>query len=61
MEGGYRIYAGYEKKLKPKQAQLEALEAALKDHEYYVTTLPTILDNLGHNITLCLTLQQRSV
>jgi len=63
-EAGYCPDTRYEENLQEKEAQHTALEEALKDYGYNVTTLPMIIgrlsydyrqcgkNNLGHNITL---------
>ena len=43
VEGGYCSDTRYEEKLQEKGAQHKALEEALKDYGYNVTTLPTII------------------
>ena len=47
MEGGYCPDTRYEEKLQEKEAQHEALEAALKDYGYNVTTLTIIIGQSG--------------
>ena len=47
VEGGYCPDTRYEEKLQEKEAQHEALEAALKDYGYNVTTLPIIIGQSG--------------
>ncbi len=43
MEGGYRSDTRYEENLQEKGAQHKAVEEALKDYGYNVTTLPIII------------------
>ena len=43
VEGGYRPDARYEEKLQEKEAQREALKAAVKDYGYNDATLPIII------------------
>ena len=47
MEEGYCSDTKYEEKLQEKGAQHKALEEALKDYGYNVTTLPTIIGQSG--------------
>ena len=47
MEGGYCSDTRYEEKLQEKGAQHKALEEALKDYGYNVTTLPIIIGQSG--------------
>ena len=47
MEGGYCPDTRYEEKLQEKEAQHKALEGALKDYGYNVTTLPIIIEQSG--------------
>jgi len=46
-EGGYCLDTRYQGSLQEKKAQHEAMEGALKDDGYYVTTLPTIIGQFG--------------
>ncbi len=47
VKGGYCSDTRYEEKLQEKGAQHKALEEALKDYGYKVTTLPIIIGQLG--------------
>jgi len=47
VEGGYCPGTRYQEKLQEKEAQHEALEGALKDYGYNVTTLPIIVGQSG--------------
>ncbi len=47
VEGGYRSDTRYEEKMQEKGAQHKALEEALKDYGYNVTTLPIIIGQFG--------------
>ncbi len=47
VEGGYCSDTRYEEKLQEKGAQHKALEEALKDYAYNVTTLPIIIGQSG--------------
>ncbi len=47
MEGGYCSDTRYEEKLQEKGAQHKALEEALKEYGYNVTTLPIIIGQSG--------------
>ncbi|DBA96919.1 TPA: hypothetical protein ACH3X3_013075 [Trebouxia sp. C0006] len=47
VEGGYCSDTRYEEKLQEKGAQHKALEEALKDYGYNVTTLPIIIGQSG--------------
>ena len=47
VEGGYCSDTRYEEKLQEKGAQLKALEEALQDYGYNVTTLPIIIRQSG--------------
>ena len=47
VEGGYCPDTRYEEKLQEKEAQHKALEGALKDYGYNVTTLPIIIGQSG--------------
>ncbi len=47
MEGGYCSDTRYEEKLQEKGAQHKALEEALRDYGYSVTTLPIIIGQSG--------------
>ena len=47
MEGGYCPDTRYEEKLQEKGAQHKALEEALKDHGYNVSTMPIIIGQSG--------------
>ena len=47
VEGGYCSNTRYEEKLQEKGAQHKALEEALKDYAYNVTTLPIIIGQSG--------------
>ena len=47
VEGGYCSDTSYEAKLQEKGAQHKALEEALKDYGYNVTTLPVIIGQFG--------------
>ena len=47
VEGGYCSDTRYEEKLQEKGAQHKALEEALKDYSYNITTLPVIIGQSG--------------
>ncbi len=47
MEGGYCPDTRYEEKLQAKEAQHNALEGALKDYGYNVSTVPIIIGQSG--------------
>jgi len=54
VEGGYCPDTRYEGKLQEKEAQHKALEGALKDYGYNVTTLPILIGQSGsHYHTSC--------